>query len=109
MSDLTRVARLIVKQIEQFDADCAAAEYTDLDDVWTLLHNWRTALKAAIGDAEKPARVFDVLVRYRTNSGCNAKAYRIEAPDMEKAIDIACEKQRRRRGVIRIDGGECRV
>lgn len=48
-----------------------------------------------------------VTVRYRTNSGCNAKTHEIEAADMTTAIQIACDRQRKRRGVIRIDGGDC--
>jgi hypothetical protein len=51
MTDLERVARLVVTQIETFDAQCAAAEYTDTGDVWCLLHNWRTALSAALPPA----------------------------------------------------------
>jgi len=48
-----------------------------------------------------------VHVRYRTNSGCNATDVRVSADDMTAAIDLATAKVRRRRGVIRIDGGDC--
>jgi len=48
-----------------------------------------------------------VHVRYRTNSGVNAKDVRIDAADMTTAIDLATAKVRRQRGVIRIDGGDC--
>ena len=50
MTELEKTARLIVQQIESFDEDCEEQEYTDTGDVWCLLHNWRTALKAALGD-----------------------------------------------------------
>ena len=49
-----------------------------------------------------------VTVRYRTNSGCNAKDVRIDAADMTEALALASDKVRRMRGVIRIDGGDCR-
>jgi translation initiation factor 1 (eIF-1/SUI1) len=51
---------------------------------------------------------FIVHVRYRTNSGCNTTDVRVDAPTMSEALHIASEKVRRRRGVIRIDGGDCR-
>lgn len=54
-----------------------------------------------------PMTRYIVTVWYRTNSGCNGKRYEIEAADMTTAISIACDKQRKRRGVIRIDGGDC--
>jgi hypothetical protein len=49
-----------------------------------------------------------VHVRYRTNSGVNARDVRVDAADMTAAIAAACDKVRKRRGVIRIDGGDCR-
>ena len=49
---------------------------------------------------------FDVLVRYRTNSGCNAAIHTVEAEKPVDAIWKACDARRKRRGVIRIDGGE---
>jgi hypothetical protein len=48
-----------------------------------------------------------VTVRYRTNSGCNAKSLNVTAPDIETALTIASDKVRKMRGVIRIDGGDC--
>ena len=50
-----------------------------------------------------------VHVRYRTNSGCNTVDVRVTAADMTEALDKACDYTRLRRGVIRIDGGDCRV
>jgi len=50
-----------------------------------------------------------VHVRYRTNSGCNTTNVRVRAEDMAAALEIATAKVRRRRGVIRIDGGDCRA
>jgi len=52
-------------------------------------------------------QTYNVTVRYRTNSGCNAKDIRVEASDMEQALTLASAKVRRMRGVIRIDGGDC--
>lgn len=50
---------------------------------------------------------FSVEVRYRTNSGCNTKLFReIEADGFKEAIDIATNKMRKRRGVVKIDGGD---
>jgi len=49
-----------------------------------------------------------VTVRYRTNSGCNAKDVHVDADTMEAALDAATAKVRRMRGVVRIDGGDCR-
>jgi len=50
---------------------------------------------------------FVVHVRYRTNSGCNVTDVRVHAANMDDAIKTATNKVRRRRGVIRIDGGDC--
>jgi hypothetical protein len=50
-----------------------------------------------------------VHVRYRTNSGCNAVDVRVDAADMREALDKATDYVRLRRGVIRIDGGDCRA
>jgi len=50
-----------------------------------------------------------VHVRYRTNSGCNTTDVRVEADDMAAALDLATAKVRRRRGVIRIDGGDVKA
>jgi hypothetical protein len=50
-----------------------------------------------------------VHVRYRTNSGCNTTDVRVEAETMEQALDLATAKVRKRRGVVRIDGGDCRA
>jgi hypothetical protein len=52
-------------------------------------------------------KTYSVTVRYRTNSGCNAKTLTIESDSMESAIQLASDKVRRQRGVIRIDGGDC--
>jgi len=49
-----------------------------------------------------------VTVRYRTNSGVNARDVRVEAADMIEALALASDHVRRKRGVIRIDGGDCR-
>jgi len=51
--------------------------------------------------------IYIVQVRYRTNSGCNTTNVRVDADDMTAAIAAATDKVRRRRGVIRIDGGDC--
>ncbi len=51
------------------------------------------------------AKPFTVEVRYRTNSGCYSKLVPVKAFDMTQAIEIACNKVKRQRGVIRIDGG----
>ena len=53
--------------------------------------------------------IYIVTVRYRTNSGCNAKDVRVAADNMLAALEIATAKVRRMRGVIRIDGGDCRA
>jgi len=50
---------------------------------------------------------FVVHVRYRTNSGCNTTDVRVCAANMPDAIRLATSKVRKRRGVIRIDGGDC--
>ena len=51
--------------------------------------------------------IFSVSVRYRTNSGCNTKLFsRIEAKGFSDAIEIATNKMRKRRGVVKIDGGD---
>jgi len=52
-------------------------------------------------------RMYDVLVRYRTNSGCNAKAVQIAAMSPADAMQIAGAKVARMRGVIGID--ECNI
>jgi len=53
---------------------------------------------------------FSVEVRYRTNSGCNTKLFPCIAADgMSEAIEIATNKMRHRRGVIKIDGGDAIV
>lgn len=50
---------------------------------------------------------FSVEVRYRTNSGCNTKLFpKVEALGFSEAIQIATDKMRKRRGVIKIDGGD---
>ena len=49
-----------------------------------------------------------VQVRYRTNSGCNAVDVRVIAENMAEALQKASDYTRLRRGVIRIDGGDCR-
>lgn len=51
-------------------------------------------------------RHFEVIVRYRTNSGCNAKRVTVEADTVYEALQLASDKVRRMRGVVRIDGGE---
>jgi hypothetical protein len=50
-----------------------------------------------------------VTVRYRTNIGCNAVDVRVNAENMTQALAEASDYVRLRRGVIRIDGGDCRV
>jgi hypothetical protein len=65
------------------------------------------ALKQADAALAAVPREFSVLVRYRTNSGCNATTVKVMAAEASDAIRIASDKVRRRRGVIRIDGGEC--
>lgn len=47
---------------------------------------------------------YEILVRYRTRSGCNAKAVTVQADDVTAAMRAAADKVRRMRGVIRIDG-----
>jgi demethoxyubiquinone hydroxylase (CLK1/Coq7/Cat5 family) len=49
---------------------------------------------------------YTITIRYRTNSGCNAKSVTLEASTVEEAFELATAKVRRQRGVIRIDGGE---
>jgi hypothetical protein len=49
---------------------------------------------------------YSILVRYRTNSGCNAKRVEVEAESINEALQIASDKVRRMRGVVKIDGGE---
>ena len=48
---------------------------------------------------------YAVTVNYRTNSGCNSRRVVVEATSTDEALDLAHEIVRRRRGVIRIDGG----
>ena len=50
-----------------------------------------------------------VHVRYRTNSGCNTTDVRVIAETMEQALTLATDRVRRRRGVIRIDGGDVKA
>jgi hypothetical protein len=45
-------------------------------------------------------------IYYRTNSGCNARRLTVEADTIEDAERMACDAVRKRRGVIRIDGGD---
>jgi hypothetical protein len=47
---------------------------------------------------------YSIEVRYRTNSGCNITRVNVDALDIEHAMQLASDKVRRRRGVIRIDG-----
>lgn len=49
---------------------------------------------------------FSVEVRYRTNSGCNTTIVKVEAPGFTQAIQQATDKVRKRRGVVKIDGGD---
>jgi hypothetical protein len=42
--ELVNVAIDIHEQINQFDAECQAAEHTDTDQVWTLMNIWRERL-----------------------------------------------------------------
>ena len=49
---------------------------------------------------------YSIEVRYRTNSGCNTTRVNVDAFDIQHAFKLASDKVRRRRGVIRIDGGE---
>jgi hypothetical protein len=50
---------------------------------------------------------YHVTVRYRTNSGCNAKSLKVSAPDSTAAIKLASDQVRKMRGVIGIDDVEC--
>lgn len=50
---------------------------------------------------------YAVTVRYRTKSGCNAKLILVDAETTEQALQLASDKVRRMRGVVKIDGGEC--
>lgn len=65
----------------------------------------------AFGDAPRISRsikmaTFSVEVRYRTSSGCNTKLFPcIEAIGFSEAIEIATGRMRKRRGVVKIDGG----
>lgn len=53
---------------------------------------------------------YHVVVRYRTSSGCNACDVKVVAPGgVEEALSLACAKVRRRRGVVKVDGGEWRA
>jgi hypothetical protein len=56
--------------------------------------------------SEGALRQFTILVRYRTNSGCNAKNVVVDANSVSEAFKLASDKVRRMRGVVRIDGGE---
>jgi hypothetical protein len=49
---------------------------------------------------------YSILVRYRTNSGCNARRVEVEAESIKEALQLASDKVRRMRGVVKIDGGE---
>lgn len=49
---------------------------------------------------------FIINVRYRTNSGCNAKTVRVMASNIEEAMRLASDRVRRMRGVVKIDGGD---
>lgn len=50
--------------------------------------------------------IYLVRVYYRTNSGCNAKDVRVEADSVDVAMQLASDKVRRMRGVVKIDGGD---
>lgn len=52
---------------------------------------------------------YSILVRYRTKSGCNAKAVTLIAESPEQALRFAAAKVERMRGVIRIDSSEWRA
>jgi hypothetical protein len=66
-------------------------------------------LKIEIGDWNmiEHKKTFDVLVRYRTRSGCNAAYHTIEADSASQALRQAASERRARRGVVRIDS--CQV
>lgn len=49
---------------------------------------------------------FLVEVRYRTNSGCNTKTIKVESQCFTEAIQLATDRVRKCRGVIKIDGGD---
>ncbi len=51
-------------------------------------------------------KTYNVLVRYRTRSGVNAKSVRKQAPDMSSAMAAATAYVAKQRGVIRVDGAE---
>ncbi len=51
-------------------------------------------------------KTYNVLVRYRTRSGVNAKSVRTLADDMSSALALASASVARQRGVIRVDGAE---
>lgn len=49
---------------------------------------------------------YTVEVLYRTRSGCNSRTFRgVEAADITAAIERCVERVRKRRGVVKIDGG----
>ena len=49
---------------------------------------------------------YSILMRYRTKSGCNAKAITLIAESPEQALHLASAKVARMRGVIKIDSSE---
>ncbi len=51
-------------------------------------------------------KTYNVLVRYRTRSGVNAKSVEARAPDMAEALEAASARVAKQHGVIRIDGAE---
>lgn len=46
-----------------------------------------------------------VAVRYRTKSGLRERTWLITAADLFAAVTDACDRQRRQRGVVKVDGG----
>lgn len=46
-----------------------------------------------------------VAVNYRTNTGCNTRNVFVDAVTPHEALQLASDKVRKRKGVIRIDGG----
>jgi len=58
------------------------------------------------GIRDPRSQVYDVLVRYRTKSGCNAKMVTLWADTPQNALIWAKAKVRRMRGVIAIDEAE---
>ena len=40
----------ILDELQDFDAQCSETEYTDTDDLWKMLNEWKTQLKEVFSD-----------------------------------------------------------